>query len=85
MERYTERALEAVRALDDPVARLRLAIHLGVPTGPDDEESRILYELDAFVGIQSGVRVAEHVVLRPAGRALRAGVRVRVGARRASS
>jgi AcrR family transcriptional regulator len=50
MERYAERRAEAVRALDSPVDQLRLAIHLGVPTGSDDEESRLLYELDAFTG-----------------------------------
>jgi hypothetical protein len=46
-----------VRALDDPVEQLRLAISLGVPTGPDDEESRLLYELDAFVGSSPAFRV----------------------------
>ncbi|OLE35958.1 MAG: hypothetical protein AUG48_09130 [Actinobacteria bacterium 13_1_20CM_3_68_9] len=50
MERYAERRAKAVRALDSPVDQLRLAIRLGVPTGPDDEESRLLYELDAFTG-----------------------------------
>ena len=38
MERYAERRSRKVRALDDPVRQLRLAIRLGVPTGPDDEE-----------------------------------------------
>jgi AcrR family transcriptional regulator len=50
MERYAERRGEAVRALADPPAQLRLALHLGVPTGPDDTDSRLLYELDAFSG-----------------------------------
>jgi AcrR family transcriptional regulator len=50
IERYAERRSQRVRRLDDPVGQLRLAIHLGVPTGPDDEESRLLYELDAFTG-----------------------------------
>ena len=50
MERYAERRAEAVRPLTSPPRQLRLAIHLGVPTGPDDEESRLLYELDAFTG-----------------------------------
>jgi AcrR family transcriptional regulator len=50
MHRYAERRAEAVRELDDPAAQLRLAIHLGVPTGPDDADSRLLYELDAFTG-----------------------------------
>jgi AcrR family transcriptional regulator len=50
MGRYAERRAEAVRGVDDPAAQLRLAISLGVPTGPDDEESRLLYELDALTG-----------------------------------
>src|SRR3954453_14423802 len=50
MSRYGERRAEAVRAVDDPVERLRLAVHLGVPSGPDDEESRLLYEIDALTG-----------------------------------
>jgi AcrR family transcriptional regulator len=57
MERYAERRSKRVRALADPSAQLRLAIHLGVPTGPDDEESRLLYELDAFVGSSPAFRV----------------------------
>src|SRR6187397_775817 len=39
MERYAERRAEAVRVLTSPPEQLRLAIHLGVPTGPDDSES----------------------------------------------
>jgi AcrR family transcriptional regulator len=50
MSRYAERRAEAVRTVEDPVARLRLAIHLGIPSGPDDEESRLLYEIDALTG-----------------------------------
>ncbi len=57
MERYAELRSRRVRALDDPLRQLRLAIHLGVPTGPDDEESRLLYELDAFVGSSPAFRV----------------------------
>jgi AcrR family transcriptional regulator len=51
MGRYAERRAEAVRGVDDPAGQLRLAISLGVPTGPDDEESRLLYELDALTGV----------------------------------
>jgi AcrR family transcriptional regulator len=51
MGRYAERRAEAVRGVDEPAAQLRLAISLGVPTGPDDEESRLLYELDALTGV----------------------------------
>lgn len=54
IDRYAERRAEAVREVDDPRERLRLAIRLGVPTGPEDEESRILYELDAFTGVSPG-------------------------------
>ena len=50
MHRYGERRAEAIRELADPLGQLRLAIHLGVPTGPGDEESRLLYELDALTG-----------------------------------
>ena len=57
IDRYASRRAEAVRDVFDPVERLRLAISLGVPTGPDDEESRILYELDALTGVNSGFAV----------------------------
>src|SRR5919201_1203740 len=45
-----ERRADAVNAVAAPPEQLRLAIHLGVPTGPDDTDSRLLYELDAFTG-----------------------------------
>jgi AcrR family transcriptional regulator len=48
IDRYADGRSRRVRKLDDPLRQLRLTIHLGVPTGPDDEESRLLYELDAF-------------------------------------
>jgi AcrR family transcriptional regulator len=50
MHRYAERRAAAVRELTEPRDQLLLAIRLGVPKGPDDEESRLLYELDAFTG-----------------------------------
>jgi AcrR family transcriptional regulator len=50
IDRFAESRTRAVRELDDPLQRLRLAIRLGVPTGPDDDESRLLYELDALTG-----------------------------------
>jgi hypothetical protein len=43
--------------VDGAIARLRLAIDLGVPTGPDDEDSRLLYEIDALTGISPAFRV----------------------------
>lgn len=57
MERYAERRSRQVRAVDGPARQLRLAIHLGVPTGPDDDDSRLLYELDAFIGSSPAFRV----------------------------
>lgn len=48
--RYGERRAAAVREQPDAPSQLRLAIELGVPTGPDDAESRLLYELDALTG-----------------------------------
>ncbi len=50
MSRYAERRAEAIRGIADPARQLRVAIGLGVPTGPEDEDSRLLYELDAMTG-----------------------------------
>jgi AcrR family transcriptional regulator len=50
IERFAERRAAAVRRVEGPARQLRLAIHLGVPSGPDDTDSRLLYELDAFTG-----------------------------------
>ncbi len=57
IERYAGNRADSVRKLEDPVARLRLAIKLGIPEGMGDEESRILYELDAMAGVSSGFAV----------------------------
>ena len=58
MQRYGERRARGDPRARRPAAQLRLAIQLGVPTGPDDEESRLLYELDALTGIERRVRDA---------------------------
>jgi AcrR family transcriptional regulator len=50
IDRFAANRAQAVRELSDPLDQLRLAISLGVPTGPDDEQSRLLYELDALTG-----------------------------------
>jgi AcrR family transcriptional regulator len=50
MSRYAELRAEAIRGIADPVEQLREAVRLGVPAGPDDEQSRLLYELDAMTG-----------------------------------
>ncbi|HEX3243698.1 MAG TPA: TetR family transcriptional regulator C-terminal domain-containing protein [Solirubrobacterales bacterium] len=57
MERYAEQRAATVAEVDGAIARLRLAIDLGVPTGPDDEDSRLLYEIDALTGISPAFRV----------------------------
>jgi len=49
-DRFADNRARAVRELADPLEQLRLAIRLGIPTGPEDEESRLLYELDALTG-----------------------------------
>lgn len=48
--RYAEVRSAEVSRIEDAVGQLRTAIRLGVPSGPADEESRLLYELDAFTG-----------------------------------
>ena len=50
IDRFAERRAAAVHGIEGAERQLRLAIHLGVPSGPDDTESRLLYELDAFTG-----------------------------------
>jgi AcrR family transcriptional regulator len=50
MSRYAERRAEAIRGIADPAEQLRAAIELGVPTGPEDDDSRLLYEIDAMTG-----------------------------------
>lgn len=52
-DRFADNRARAVRELGDPIEQLRLAIRLGIPTGPDDEESRLLYELDALTGVSA--------------------------------
>ena len=57
MERYAEERATTVREVDGARARLRLAIGLGVPTGPEDEDSRLLYEIDALTGTSPAFRI----------------------------
>lgn len=47
IHRYCEEREEAIAALSGPTAQLATALRLGVPTGPDDVESRLLYEFEA--------------------------------------
>jgi AcrR family transcriptional regulator len=48
IHRYCEECEEAIADLAGPVAQLATALRLGVPTGPDDVESRLLYEFEAI-------------------------------------
>jgi AcrR family transcriptional regulator len=50
ISRYAEARTEEVNRVEDPIAQLLTAIRLGIPTGPGDDESRLLYELDAVTG-----------------------------------
>ena len=47
IHRYCEEREEAIADLSGPIAQLATALRLGVPTGPDDIESRLLYEFEA--------------------------------------
>jgi AcrR family transcriptional regulator len=48
IHRYCEEREEVIADLKGPVAQLATALRLGVPTGPDDVESRLLYEFEAI-------------------------------------
>jgi len=50
MERYAGDRAQAVSGVAGARRRLRLAISLGVPSGPEDVDSRLLYEIDALTG-----------------------------------
>src|SRR5437764_14822548 len=46
VERFCRQREDAVDACPDPREQLRAAINCGLPSGPDDELVRLLYELD---------------------------------------
>jgi AcrR family transcriptional regulator len=47
IHRYCEEREEALAGIARPLAQLATALRMGVPTGPDDLESRLLYEFEA--------------------------------------
>jgi AcrR family transcriptional regulator len=47
VERFCRQREEAIAALDDPMAKLRTAAHLGIPRGPQDTDIRLLYEFES--------------------------------------
>src|SRR5215467_6667000 len=48
LERFAQRRAAAAAAIDDPRAALISTIQAGLPTGPDDEDLRILYEAAGY-------------------------------------
>ena len=48
VERFARRRADAAEASDDPRAALIAIISAGLPTGPDDEDLRILYEAAGY-------------------------------------
>jgi AcrR family transcriptional regulator len=46
IERFCEQREQALAAITDPRERLATAIRMAIPTGPDDAEIRLLYELE---------------------------------------
>jgi AcrR family transcriptional regulator len=47
IHRYCEEREDAIAGLNGAVPKLATALRLGVPTGPEDIESRLLYEFEA--------------------------------------
>jgi DNA-binding transcriptional regulator YbjK len=47
VERFCVERERAVAGIADPARALATALHLGVPTGPEDVEIRLLYEFEA--------------------------------------
>lgn len=47
VERFCEERERAIAAITDPAQALATALHLGVPTGSEDVEIRLLYEFEA--------------------------------------
>src|SRR3954468_6822805 len=47
IERFCRDREQVVAAMEDPAAALATALGLGVPTGTDDAEIRLLYEFEA--------------------------------------
>jgi AcrR family transcriptional regulator len=49
-ERFCDARIAALDRITDPRLRIIAAVRSGLPTGPDDENVRTLYEMDALVG-----------------------------------
>jgi DNA-binding transcriptional regulator YbjK len=53
-ERFCRQREELVDSIDDPRDQLRAAVRAGLPTGPEDELVRLLYEFDGLGTRQPG-------------------------------
>src|SRR5437016_10718496 len=49
-ERFCDARITALERITDPRLRILAAVRSGLPTGPDDDTVRTLYEMDALVG-----------------------------------
>jgi AcrR family transcriptional regulator len=52
-ERFCDARTTALDRIEDPRLRMIAAIRSGLPSGPEDDEVRTLYEMDALVGRSS--------------------------------
>lgn len=50
LERFAERRSQAADGIDDPCLALVTTIRSGLPTGPDDQDLRILYDAASYFG-----------------------------------
>jgi DNA-binding transcriptional regulator YbjK len=53
-ERFCRQREELIDSIDDPREQLRAAVRAGLPTGPEDELVRLLYEFDGLGTRQPG-------------------------------
>jgi DNA-binding transcriptional regulator YbjK len=53
-ERFCRQREELIDSIDDPRDQLRAAVRAGLPTGPEDELVRLLYEFDGLGTRQPG-------------------------------
>ena len=49
-QRFCDARMTVLEEIADPRLQMRAAIRTGLPTGPEDDDVRTLYEMDALVG-----------------------------------
>jgi AcrR family transcriptional regulator len=60
VDRFCRAREDAVAELDDPVAQLANAVHLGIPPSADDPDIRLLYEFEAVAFRNSACAALMH-------------------------